>query len=135
MRRLWLIALALVATACSGDTCNTPFGDGADIDIYQTGFSALANPGGTATVNRGHRGIVVRCESLGNYVAFELTCPLDHDMQMVPDERDFAMSVRCPRCGSQFELINGNPCTGAATACPLYRYETTFHDGHYILIW
>ena len=41
MRRLWLIVLALVATACSGDTCNTPFGDGADIDVYQMALTVV----------------------------------------------------------------------------------------------
>lgn len=134
MRAILLVA-TLLAMSCGVDRCETPFGSGAVIDVYSPDFANLANIGGTVGVNRGHRGIMVRCESWGVYAAFEMTCPHDHDMRLEPDDEDFALMLKCPRCESRFDLINGNPCTGSATGCPLYRYETMFEEGHLLHIW
>ena len=120
--------------SCSRDTvCDTPFGEGATIDIGMPDFVALQNVGGTMTVNRGYKGIIVRCDAVGSYVAFEMACPLDH-VRMVPDDRDYAVKLTCPTCQSSFDIIYGNPLTGSATPCPLYQYNTVL-DGRYLSIW
>lgn len=128
------IVLALLATACVDDRCNTPFGEGAVIDVASAEYSILATVGGTATVNRGHRGIIVRCDGQGSYSAFEMSCPNDNDTRMLPDERDYAVMLTCPACGSSFDIIYGNPMKNSATPCPLFQYSTSF-DGQYISIW
>ena len=68
--------------ACSKDNvCDTPFGDGAVIDINMPDFASLQTVGGTVTVNRGsgyqevvitrqvcpvYQGAVVVCQGAGN---------------------------------------------------------------------
>ena len=132
MKRLPLIALLLLA-ACHTDRCDTPFGQGGTIDLASADYSILATVGGTADVTRGYKGIIVRCDAVGSYVAFEMACPLDH-VRMVPDDRDYAVKLTCPTCQSSFDIIYGNPLTGSATPCPLYQYNTVL-DGRYLSIW
>lgn len=131
MKRL-LILTAAVVFACGCNRCDLPFGSGGVINIADAQYSRLANVGGTATVNRGYRGIIVRCESIGSYAAFEMACPNDHDELMVPDDYDAALTLTCPKCKACFDIIYGNPISGCE--CPLYRYSTSF-DGQLISIW
>ncbi|MBR6048991.1 MAG: hypothetical protein IKP83_02385 [Bacteroidales bacterium] len=129
-----LLAAALL-TACKGERCETPFGEGATIDLTQAEFNNLYNnPGGTLVLNRGHRGILVRCAALGSYAAFECACPNDHDVTMLPDDEHFAIRLTCPVCGSSFDVVYGNPIEGSVTPCPLYQYGTSF-DGQMLNIY
>ena len=76
-----MVALALLLLAgCKRDRCNVPIGETGAIylpdypDIYN-------NVGGTVVLNKGHRGILVRCSGFGEYMAFECACPQDHDVR------------------------------------------------------
>ena len=61
--------LLLTVASCSRDNlCDTPFGMGASIDIYQPDFSALLTVGGTVTINRGYKGIFIRRTSYSDFV-------------------------------------------------------------------
>lgn len=138
VRNRWLlvaIGCLLLSVACSGDkSCNTPFGDGAQIDITMPDFAALQNIGGTVTVNRGHKGIFVRRISYGEFVAFECACPNDHEVRLVPLEGWDGAVLECPSCGSRYETSYGQPLEGAASGCPLYEYYTHF-DGYILEIY
>ncbi|MBR1549620.1 MAG: hypothetical protein IJ634_03195 [Bacteroidales bacterium] len=114
--------------------CNTPFGDGASIDIYQPDFNALANIGGSVTINRGYKGIFVRRVSYTDFVAFECACPNDHEVRLVPDPDWGGAVLSCSACGSLYETEYGQPLEGAASGCPLYEYSTRF-DGYTVEIY
>ena len=121
--------MAGFAGSCSRDNiCDTPFGEGGVIDIYQPDFIVLANVGGSVTINRGHKGIFVRRISFSEFTAFDCTCPNDHEVRLLPLEGWGGAVIRCDTCGSRFETEYGNPLDGAATSCPLYEYRTHF-DG------
>ena len=132
---LFLISLLFSLSSCSPDNvCNTPFGDGASIAIYQPDFNALMNIGGTVTINRGYKGIFVRRVSYSDFVAFECACPNDHEVRLEPDPDWGGAVLRCRACGSLYETEYGQPLEGAASGCPLYEYRTHF-DGYILEIY
>lgn len=129
-----LTTIILLAGCSREDSCNTPFGEGAQIDIYMPDFASLQNVGGTVTVNRGHKGIFVRRISYSEFVAFECACPNDHEVGLQPLEDWNGEVLKCPSCGSMYETINGQPLEGAASGCPLYEYYTSF-DGYILTVY
>lgn len=125
----------LLLTACGGDMCRTPFGEGGTLDLMQADFLSLYNsPGETLVINRGYRGILVHCTNLSEYVAFDCVCPHCLDIGMSPDDPRRASMLTCPRCGSRFDLFFGNPLQGAQTSCTLFQYNTHY-DGRYLSIY
>ena len=131
---LLFISVFSLFTSCSTDSCDTPFGSGGVIDIYQPEFVSLTNVGGTVTVNRGYKGIFVRRVSFSQFVAFECACPHCHEVRLVPDPDWGGAVLQCPSCNSRFETEYGNPLDGAATGCPLFEYRTQF-DGTLLSIY
>ncbi len=126
---LVLAVCMLLTAACSHDTvCDTPFGAGGAINIYQPDFAALMTVGGTVTINRGYKGIFVRRVSYTEFCAFECACPHCHEVRLEPLAGWDGTVLSCPDCHSQFETIYGNPLEGSLTGCPLYEYRTLF-DG------
>ena len=124
MKRWLLILPLLLFAACKPENCNTPFGQGATIDMTDPRFSNIYNhAGGTVVVSCGHKGVIVRCVGVGEYAAFECACPKDHDVRMEPDSKNDAVMLTCGACGSRFEIINGAPLEGSATSCMLYQYN------------
>ena len=124
-----------LAAACSRDNlCNTPFGEGASIDIYQPDFAALQTVGGTLTINRGYKGIFIRRTTYADFVAFECACPNCHETRLLPDPDWNGAVLQCPTCQSRFETEYGIPLNGSATSCPLYEYRTYF-DGYTLEIY
>jgi hypothetical protein len=122
-------------TSCSRDNlCDTPFGMGASIDIYQPDFAALLTVGGTVTINRGYKGIFIRRTSYSNFVAFECACPHCHETRLIPHPDWNGAVLQCPDCHSMFETEYGNPLDGSATGCMLYEYRTIF-DGYTLEIY
>ena len=137
MKNSWLLTVVccLLLAACSRDnTCNTPFGEGASVDIYMPDFAALQNVGGTVTINRGYKGIFVRRVSYGEFVAFECACPICHEVGLQSLEGWEGDVLKCPDCGSMYETLYGQPIEGAASGCPLYEYYTHF-DGYILEIY
>ena len=121
--------------SCSRDTvCDTPFGEGATIDIGMPDFVALQNVGGTVTVNRGYKVIFVRRMGYGEFVAFECACPGCHEVRLLPLEGWEGGVLECPECHSRYETVNGQPLEGAVSGCPLYQYNTHF-DGYVLTIY
>lgn len=120
----------ILLSSCSRDNlCNTPFGEGASINIYQPDFAALLSVGGTVTINRGYKGIFIRRTSYSEFVAFECACPNCHEVRLTPDPDWNGAVLQCPDCHSRFETEYGTPLDGSATGCPLYEYRTHF-DGY-----
>ena len=131
----WICLLLLSLVACSKDNvCDTPFGEGAALDINMPDFSALQSVGGTVMVNRGYKGIFVRRISYSEFVAFECACPYCHEVRLQPLEGWEGDVLKCPDCGSMYETLYGQPLEGAASGCPLHEYYTHF-DGYILEIY
>ncbi len=125
----------LTFNSCARENiCNTPFGEGAVINIYQPDFNALTNIGGTVTINRGYKGIFIRRTTLSDFVAFECACPNDNDVRLEPDPDWDGAILRCRACGSLYETEYGQPLEGSVSGCPLYEYNTHF-DGYTLEIY
>lgn len=130
-----LLPLIFLLSACGGDVCRTPFGEGGELDLLQPDFISLYNnPGETLVINRGYRGILVHCTNLAEYVAFDCVCPHCLDVGMTPDDPRRASCLECPQCASRYDVFFGNPLDGALSACPLSQYSTHY-DGRYLSIY
>lgn len=134
MKRYLFLLPLLLLVSCKQERCDTPFGQGATINVTDPEFSNLYNHvGGTLVISCGHKGVIVRCVGFSEYVAFECACPFDHEVRMEPDDPRAAVILTCPTCGSRFELSYGNPLEGSVTSCMLYQYRTAF-DGQLLSI-
>lgn len=132
-----LLPVAVLAAACTGDRCDPSFGDGGCFDLSLPSYSTLLDAGSALLIERdatghevGHRGIFVRRE-VSTFVAFDASCPKDHDVQLRAEDRD-GIVLTCPACSSRFETVYGQPLEGSSTGCSLYQY-TTHYDGGYLL--
>ncbi len=94
---------------------------------------ALKSKGSVKLVNGGIRGIIVYCEDVGVYHAYERNCsyhPNDACATVNVDNSNLFMIDPC--CGSSFEFTTGNP-TGGAAWRPLQEYQATY-DGIDLII-
>ena len=134
--RIWcpILLILLALTACKRDRCDVPIGEtGA---IYLPDYPEIYNSvGGTVVLNKGHRGILVRCSAFGEYIAFECACPQDHDVRTLPDDDHSAVMLTCPSCGSSFEVVSsGSPLEGSSSGCSLHQYRVDL-DGNTLYIY
>ena len=118
------VLVAVLATGCKDQVCNTPIGQGGSIYLYEPQYASLATVGGRVMVSAGHKGVIIYHASQSVYVAFEATCPKDHESRLESVEGWDWSVVKCPQCGSMFETVYGQPVEGSATGCPLYEYST-----------
>ena len=88
-------------------------------------YSSLMTKGGFKEIGGGVRGIIVYCEDVGKYHAFERNCsyqPNDACATVNIDASKLFMIDPC--CGSSFDFSTGNPIGGVAWR-PLRKYQTT----------
>lgn len=115
--------------ACKHENrCNTPIGAAnCTVDPNSPLYNRLNNVGGFEYLVGGNHGIFVLRTSLNDFVAYERTCPHDHDgVVEVVDGWDGAV-LQCPVCGSRFNTYaDGVPLDGSTTSCPLYQYGATY---------
>lgn len=127
--------LLLLISACNPDRCKTPFGEGGTIDVTMPDYSPLSHVGGAMSIGGiGRKGVHVTRTSYSEFVAFEMTCPNDHDVRLQADAEWGNSILTCPTCGSRFNALDGMPFDGSATPCPLYQYSTAF-DGRVLSIY
>ncbi len=132
---LFAINLSLFTlSSCVGDRCQTPFGEGATIDVTMPDFAPLSNVGGSLMINRGHKGIMVTRISYSEFVAFEASCPGGCDVRLEADPSWGNTVLNCPVCSSRFNALDGSALDGSSTPCPLYQYNTAF-DGRLLSIY
>ena len=86
----------------------------------------LARKGGIKLLNsEGVRGIIVYCEEVGKYHAYERTCsyrPNDACATVNVDPSNLFMIDPC--CSSTFDFVTGMPIGGGAAWRPLRKYQT-----------
>ena len=72
----------------------------------------------TVAEQTGYGGIMLVGDPLGEYLAFDLACPVEvkPDIRVVYDtSTDKAGIVRCPKCGSTYDIYtHGTPLSGEA---------------------
>jgi hypothetical protein len=88
-------------------------------------YRALKNEGGFVEIEGGVRGIIVYCESLTNYIAYERDCPYgprNPCAQVGIDISRLFLTDFC--CGSTFNFSDGYPTKGPATR-PMRKYKTS----------
>lgn len=137
---LWIkVIIALVFLAsCSQDLSddNIPPAHFPDIVINLSLPSniALASKGGYKEINdAGVRGIIVYCEELGIYHAYERNCsfsPNDACATVNVDPSGLFMIDPC--CNSSFDFTTGEPIGGSAWR-PLRKYETIANGSELII--
>ena len=137
---LWskvIIALVFLA-GCSQDLSddNIPPAQFPDIVINLSLPSniALASKGGYKEINdAGVRGIIVYCEELGVYHAYERNCsfsPNDACATVNVDASKLYMIDPC--CGSSFDFTTGEPIGGSAWR-PLRKYQIIANGSELII--
>lgn len=140
-RRLnhWLgLVLMLTIAACSSDLNDDPipYQPFAPItmNLNLPDNIALKSKGNSKALNEGGiRGIIVYCQDVGVYRAYERNCsfhPNDACATVNIDPSNLYMIDTC--CGSTFDFSTGNPIGGAAWR-PLVQYNASF-DGVYLVI-
>jgi len=95
------------------------------INLNLPAYTALAAKGGFKEIGGGVRGIIVYCEEVGVYHAFERNCsfhPNDACATVNVDNSKLFMIDPC--CGSSFDFTTGKPIGGAAWN-PLRKYKTS----------
>jgi nitrite reductase/ring-hydroxylating ferredoxin subunit len=124
-----LIAI-VVAASCSQDLSddNIPLTHFPDIviNISLPSNIVLASKGGYKLINEGGvRGIIVYCQDVGIYHAYERNCsytPNEACATVNVDPSNLFMIDPC--CGSSFDFTTGEPIGGVAWR-PLRKYQAT----------
>jgi nitrite reductase/ring-hydroxylating ferredoxin subunit len=133
-----LIFVVVVLAACSSDLSDDeiPLSHFPDIIINLSLPSniVLASKGGYKTIDDGGvRGIIVYCEDVGIYHAYERNCsysPNDACATVDVDISKLFMIDHC--CGSQFNFTTGEPIGGVAWR-PLRKFQTIANGSELII--
>lgn len=129
------LLLALLAMGCCScrreAVCDVPFGEArCQIDPNSPLYPGLNTVGGYEYLVGGHQGIIVVRTGYDSFVAFERSCPNDHEVPVSVDKDFGAAVLRCPSCGSAFSTYtDGVPLEGSSTPCSLYEYGADYIDG------
>ena len=127
----WIIVAFIGLAGCSPDLSDDqipyqPFPD-IILNLNLPDNIALKTKGTSKEIDGGIRGIIIYCQDVGVYQAFERNCsfhPNDACATVNVDNSKLFMVDPC--CGSSFEFSTGNP-TGGAAWRPLQRYQTSFN--------
>jgi len=71
-------------------------------------------------------GLIIMQHSYDEYVAYDITCTYkaNEDYVACKVEENDLLYVKCPKCGSRFNLFNyGSPEPGSKAAAPLKQYN------------
>jgi hypothetical protein len=133
----FFLALAVMLSNCSPSEYDDPvpyqpFPD-IQLNLNLPEYFPLKTKGASKEIGGGIRGIIVYCQDVGVYRAFERNCsyhPNDACATVNVDNSKLFMIDPC--CGSQFDFSTGNP-TGGVAWRPLQRYQTSY-DGVMLII-
>lgn len=89
------------------------------VDLHLNIYGELGNPAPTTykLIEGGISGIIIYCEDIGVYHAYDRTCTQwpDHSIQVAEDSV-FSGVFTCSECESQYLLLTGaDPISGPAT--------------------
>jgi len=127
----WNYVVLIGLLGCSPDLSDDqiPYQPFADIilNLNLPENIALKTKGTSKEINGGIRGIIIYCQEVGVYYAYERNCsyhPNDACATVNIDNSKLFMIDPC--CGSSFEFATGNPMGGIAWR-PLQEYQTSFN--------
>lgn len=127
----WVNFLLIAVLACSPDLSDdpipyTPFPD-IVLNLNLPDNIALRSKGVAKEINGGVRGIIVYCEDVGVYHAYERNCSFHPNDACATVNIDISnLYMQDPCCGSTFDFSTGNPIGGVAWR-PLQKYRATFN--------
>lgn len=133
-----LLIIIIIAMSCSPDLSDDsiPLAHFPDIVINLSLPSniVLASKGGYKLINEGGvRGIIVYCQDVGVYHAYERNCsykPNEACATVNVDPSNLFMIDPC--CGSSFHFTTGEPIDGVAWR-PLRKYQATANGSELII--
>lgn len=128
--------MLLVTTACveRSEPTTPPAPVYLHLSLQASAYRPLASPGGmvrittptTITERIGYGGVaVVRSLTEMRFYAYDLACP--HEARPAIRVEEYDLQLRCPSCGSTFEVVYGSgaPTSGPARA-PLRSYVARY---------
>lgn len=135
---LMVMGIMLMAmSACrSGSQPTTPIAPvSIEVNLNAYAYRALLSPGGMVRITQpqtrneflGYGGLLlVRSLTETTFYAYDLSCPVENSHDTRIELID--LSVRCPSCGSQFDVLYGSgaPTSGVARV-PLRQYRTHYN--------
>jgi hypothetical protein len=143
-KRAFITGLFLlgIITSCKKDSTNT----GGVPNVYVNftaivgsgGYSNLLNPLGwdyAGFVGYQLNGIILYCQSPGNYLAFDRSCPYDcqTNSKAVIVVLSGNIQAKCPVCGTVYSLIGGGANSGPGTVA-LKQYYTNYTDSPNLVV-
>ncbi|MEA3449280.1 MAG: hypothetical protein U9Q98_12665 [Bacteroidota bacterium] len=134
--KIFLLTIPLVFyfSACQDDDYIPEVVFNYYIDLNSVQYNSLKIPGNAEYMNvAGYRGVIVHCNYIDEYVAFERTCPYHPEADGAVVEIEDNSTATCPECGSQFSLFDGSVLKGPAEL-PLKRYYTDL-QGSYLYVY
>lgn len=133
----WINAVLIGLLGCSPDLSDDqipyqPFPD-IILNLNLPDNIALKNKGFSKEISGGIRGIIVYCQEVGVYYAYERNCsyhPNDACATVNVDNSKLFMIDPC--CGSSFDFSTGDP-TGGVAWRPLQKYQTSFNGADLVI--
>ena len=128
---LWMSAVLVGLAGCSPDLSDDqipyqPFAD-ISLNLNLPENIALKTKGNTKEINGGIRGIIIYCQDVGVYYAYERNCSYHpNDACATVNVDNSKLFLIDPCCGSSFDFSTGNPMGGVAWR-PLQKYQTSFN--------
>ncbi len=92
-------------------------------------FMSLKTPGNHLKVTGGVKGIILYCQFLDEYNAYERNCPYDpYAANAVLDVDSTGLFLECNSCGSIFSLYDGTQ-VNTESKYPVLQYSTHLEAG------
>jgi nitrite reductase/ring-hydroxylating ferredoxin subunit len=137
LAKQWVAVILIGLVGCTPDLSDDqipyqPFPD-ININLNLPDNIALKSKGISKEINGGTRGIILYCQEIGVYYAYERNCsyhPNDACATVNVDNSKLFMVDPC--CGSTFDFSTGNPMGGIAWR-PLLKYRTSYNGGNLII--
>ncbi len=137
LAKQWFAVILIGLVGCTPDLSDDqipyqPFPD-ININLNLPDNIALKSKGISKEINGGTRGIILYCQEIGVYYAYERNCsyhPNDACATVNVDNSKLFMVDPC--CGSTFDFSTGNPMGGIAWR-PLLKYRTSYNGGNLII--
>jgi nitrite reductase/ring-hydroxylating ferredoxin subunit len=136
LKRVLIVPLFLIGiiTGCKKDSTTATTGVpnvsvNFTVDVDAGGYANLLVAGGWMYVSGGYDGILLYCQTPGNYIAYDRGCPYDCETnaKAIITVQTGGITAVCPVCGTTYSMLNGTITKGPGSIA-LKQYQTNF-DG------
>jgi nitrite reductase/ring-hydroxylating ferredoxin subunit len=142
LKKVFLLPLFLfvIITGCKKDS--TPATSGVpnvavsfSINVTSALYTPLLNVGGWVYVTGGYDGIILFCNGIGTYIAFDRGCPYDCETntKAIVNVQTGGITAVCPVCGTTYSLYSGTTTKGPGSIA-LKQYHTSFDGSTFLTV-